>query len=533
MKIIRKYLVIGVIFLFIGASVLPSINGTKNAINAKDSKELLIQEKNQIKEERPSTSFDVDWWPMFHHDLQHTGYSTSDAPDENLELWTKSTNWAISTSPAVVDDYIYIGSSNKYMYCFDAVTSKKIWDYEIISNFLVSPTSPAVAYDRVYFGGADGFIYCLNAINGYEEWKYTNATPVPCSIFSDPTVVNDRVYIGTGSCYYQDHDVLCLDAYTGEQLWKFDADEKVFNSPAVFDDKVYIGNDKLYCLDALNGELINNTAEKYFAGSPTIAEDRIYIGSYDHNLYCLDAETLDEKWFFTTGDEVQSTPAVAYGNIYFGSNDKKVYCLDTDGNIVWSKETGDTVVSSPAVADGKVYVGSSDNYFYCLDAYNGDIIWKDETGGSVVSSPAIANGLVYVGSGDGKVYAYRGGIFYIEMIKPKERWLYIRDIELFEFRRIVSALVFGPVSVTVYAIDTEYGIENVTFYFNDEEIYNTNISDDNNNFIWNWPAWKFPYRPFVLFGYLKVRAENGLGQILQTDSVQMFRIGGWGGYPID
>jgi len=50
MKKFRKYLVVGIILLFVGASVLPSINGTKNAINVKDSKELLIQEKNQIAE---------------------------------------------------------------------------------------------------------------------------------------------------------------------------------------------------------------------------------------------------------------------------------------------------------------------------------------------------------------------------------------------------------------------------------------------------------------------------------------------------
>ncbi|NIO11825.1 MAG: PQQ-binding-like beta-propeller repeat protein, partial [Deltaproteobacteria bacterium] len=55
------------------------------------------------------------------------------------------------------------------------------------------------------------------------------------------------------------------------------------------------------------------------------------------------------------------SPAVAYGKIYIGSLDKKVYCLDAiTGDSVWCYTTGDYVYSSPAVAGGKVYVGSDD-----------------------------------------------------------------------------------------------------------------------------------------------------------------------------
>ena len=51
-----------------------------------------------IKEENP-----IDWWPMFHHDLRHTGYSTSTASDINNLLWTYRAGAVIDSSPTVYE----------------------------------------------------------------------------------------------------------------------------------------------------------------------------------------------------------------------------------------------------------------------------------------------------------------------------------------------------------------------------------------------------------------------------------------------
>ena len=115
-------------------------------------------------------------------------------------------------------------------------------------------------------------------------------------------------------------------------------------------------------------------------------------------------------WSYTPGGSVQSSPAVADGKVYVGSDDAKVYCLDAlTGTKIWSYTTGGGVDSPPAVAGGKVYVGSYDSNVYCLRASDGAKIWNYTTGGPmgyVYSSPAVADGKVYVGSCDGKVYAF-------------------------------------------------------------------------------------------------------------------------------
>jgi parallel beta-helix repeat protein len=124
-------------------------------------------------------------------------------------------------------------------------------------------------------------------------------------------------------------------------------------------------------------------------------------------------------WTYTTGSRVFSSPAVADGKVYVGSEDYNVYCLDaSNGAYIWSYATGGPVYySSPAVADGKVYVGSEDGNVYCLDALAGEYIWSTLIGGGdggVSSSPAVADGVVFIGSFDGNVYAFGDVIRYPE-----------------------------------------------------------------------------------------------------------------------
>src|SRR6266478_2062302 len=48
-------------------------------------------------------------------------------------------------------------------------------------------------------------------------------------------------------------------------------------------------------------------------------------------------QKLSLLWSFKTGQPVRSSAAIAGGRVYVGSNDANVYCLDlTDGKQVWA-----------------------------------------------------------------------------------------------------------------------------------------------------------------------------------------------------
>jgi len=99
---------------------------------------------------------------------------------------------------------------------------------------------------------------------------------------------------------------------------------------------------------------------------------------------------LEVLWKFETGGMVKGSPVVSGGTVYIGSRDHYVYALDADtGTEKWKFKTGSIMVrSSPVVSGGTVYIGAGDNYVYALDADTGTEKWKFKTGGWIYSSPA-------------------------------------------------------------------------------------------------------------------------------------------------
>jgi outer membrane protein assembly factor BamB len=62
-------------------------------------------------------------------------------------------------------------------------------------------------------------------------------------------------------------------------------------------------------------------------------------------------------WRYQAGGTIQSSPAADDERVYFGSLDGKVTCLDLySGAKLWEFQTGKEVVSSPAVAGDLVVV---------------------------------------------------------------------------------------------------------------------------------------------------------------------------------
>ena len=82
--------------------------------------------------------------------------------------------------------------------------------------------------------------------------------------------------------------------------------------------------------------------------------------------------TGDLQWVYTTEGNVESSPAVVDGKVYIGSTDGKLYCLDADtGASIWNYTTGDVITSSPAVADNRVYI-----IRICISMNRGGVSWR-------------------------------------------------------------------------------------------------------------------------------------------------------------
>src|SRR5207245_7613157 len=84
--------------------------------------------------------------------------------------WSYPTGNAITSSPAVFNGLVYVGSEDDKLYALDALTGARKWSYAT-GNAIGS--SPSVVNGIVYFGSDDDNLYALDAVTGKLKWSYT------------------------------------------------------------------------------------------------------------------------------------------------------------------------------------------------------------------------------------------------------------------------------------------------------------------------------------------------------------------------
>ena len=191
--------------------------------------------------------------------------------------------------------------------------------------------------------------------------------------------------------------------------------------------------------------------------SPVVQNNTVYAGSYDTNLYSINAQTGEVAWKFKTNGEIYSTPAVSDATVYFGSRDGFVYAVNAKtGSLVWKHETDGPVVTSPVVAEGRVLIGSKDLYLYALNAKTGAREWRNklpdyEKYSGVFSSPAYSGGAVY--------YAGKNGILYSSSASSGGRnWSLRLESAIYSSPVIKDGVLYiSSYNRTLYAVDTKNG----------------------------------------------------------------------------
>jgi len=338
-----------------------------------------------------------DWWFMFHHDQNRTGCSSSNAPPPIVLLKNITVSNKVRSSPAVVNDVVFVGSLDGHVYRWDMNT------YFLLpsSTYGAIYSSPVVVEDVVYVGSNDSYVYTLKTTDLTEIEKYKTGGPVK----SSPVVVEGILYVGSSDGY-----LYALNATKMTELWKYWTAYPVESSPAVSGDTIVFGtNDgRVYALEKNGRYRWHFETNSAVISSPAIADGIVFVGSNDTKVYALNATTGRLIWNYTAGGVVTSSPAVAHGMVFVGSHDKNVYALNVStGTLIWNCTTGDYVHSSPAVSgDGILFVGSCDNRIYAFNISTGSQIWNYSTKGPVYSSPAIAKGRIFIGSDDSNVYVF-------------------------------------------------------------------------------------------------------------------------------
>jgi outer membrane protein assembly factor BamB len=349
------------------------------------------------------------------------------------------------------DGKVYHAPSSTRVTCYDAEDGTILWDYDAGGRAFFS-YGGALAYG-LYFDkciALPGFVAAWDAEDGEMVWKQPAHYQIS---YQTPAVADGKLYVSASDqregqsvagMESPGYSFKCYDVFTGEVIWDIPIN---FALPMVAYGNVYgKSGGTLYCIgentdpwDKFDGPLgdygaatgrdvpSDLTSPKWtyetegpISGSPVVADDKVYFGSHDKNIYCIDAEDGSFIWKFPTGYRVASTPTVAGDRVYTGADDGNIYCINADTGVqIWKKYAGGLQVatlfssmvqirSSPIVVGNRLYVGAMDGNLYCLRTSDGNVEWTytvSTTEYGLGGSPYVSEGVVYIASGDGLLYA--------------------------------------------------------------------------------------------------------------------------------
>jgi eukaryotic-like serine/threonine-protein kinase len=350
--------------------------------------------------------------------------------------------------------------------------AKPVWQFKTEGAIW---SSPVVAGGDVFFGSADGYLYSLNAINGSLRWKFKTSG----AVMGRPTISHDDLYVLSDDGY-----LYKLHASNGKEIWRFDtgggslrrdlpgmqsaAYDYSASAATLNSGRVFIGSadGRMICVDEKTGkEIWSFKAGSMVRSIPAVASGAVYFGSFDHFIYALDEKTGALRWKFDTLEPVTSSPLYHGGVLYIGSRSSDLFALDAaTGKIQWDYFYWMSWVESSAViADDTLYIGSSDSQLlHAIDPRTGRAKWTFDTDGSAWSTPLVDRSTVFVGAVGtvGYMTDHRGGFFAIDRKTGKERWRMIFDIIPRSFVNGVASspaaangmVYFGSLDGTFYAV---------------------------------------------------------------------------------
>ncbi len=199
-----------------------------------------------------------------------------------------------------------------------------------------------------------------------------------------------------------------LVAGAPKPVWQFQAEDEIRGSPFPHEDKVFVGSydHNLYALDAGDGALLwKFPTEGGVVTRPVAMKHLILFGSEDHAVYAVHRDTGRVEWTYITQGPVRGSPALAEDILLIGSDDGHLYALHAPtGRIVWRFDAEVAIRSRPLVYNDHLYFGTEGGEIYCLD-FQGQVVWRYRAKRAVTAAPAAGDGVIYVPSVDAQLYA--------------------------------------------------------------------------------------------------------------------------------
>ena len=278
--------------------------------------------------------------------------------------WTFNTGMRIVGSPAVSDGVVVFGSANYNIYGLDAKTGKELWHVTTEQAVM----GAATIHDGVAFiGGGDGKMYAIDIHTGGIKWAFGELKNY---VLTRPLVYNDKLYFGTWDTHFY-----ALNKKDGSLIWKWNngkGNPKLSPAsvwPVASDGKIFITAPDRYftCLDAETGEQIWRTKEYKVRETVGLSEDgkTVYSKCMWDTIVALDA-TADEvvpRWVTNAEFGYEHNPAMPLekdGTLWVSTKNGLLLGMDAEtGKVLWRHKIGNSILNTPLPLSDKECVFTS------------------------------------------------------------------------------------------------------------------------------------------------------------------------------
>lgn len=277
------------------------------------------------------------------------------------------------TGPTVAGNLVYVmdrltePEQVERILCFDRETGKPVWSHTYPRTYKISykagPRASVTIHEgKAYALGAMGDVHCLDAESGNVIWKVDGLAKFDIQMpvwgtAASPVIFEDLVILqigGKGACF------VGLDRLSGETRWKSVDDKASYSSPI----------------------LIRQGTQEVLAA---------YSGA---NVWGLDPKTGKEFWRVNFPNRQMpigvATPITDGKHLFCTSFYDGAINIELDrerptAKLLWLRngkseiktDAIQSIISTPVIENGYVYGVDSYGEMRCLDLKTGDRIWED------------------------------------------------------------------------------------------------------------------------------------------------------------
>jgi len=143
-------------------------------------------------------------------------------------------------SPAMEKGIAYLGDYDGRFFQVDLEGEKTSWVWEHGETSLPFIASPAISGNRVVNANHNKFLYCFDKNTGKKLWEHNTGNRVEAS----PVIAGDRVIAAN-----MRGDLILVNISDGKVVWMYELGSQIINNPAVAGGRIYVGiyDGTVYC----------------------------------------------------------------------------------------------------------------------------------------------------------------------------------------------------------------------------------------------------------------------------------------------